>query len=64
MTRRSSSRHKAERQAPGIVQRPWKQLTYRLPPTTLLSADEVDKIHETALTILRDIGMVATAKVS
>jgi trimethylamine--corrinoid protein Co-methyltransferase len=57
MRRKSSSRRKLEQKTSGISQRPWKQLTYHQPPVALLSADEVERIHETALTVLREIGM-------
>jgi trimethylamine--corrinoid protein Co-methyltransferase len=57
---RTSSRRRSARQPReqgGIVQRPWKQLRRPYPPIELLSADQIHAIHETALTILAEIGM-------
>ena len=47
----------ARARAGGIAQRPWKQLTRPYAPIEILSADQVETIHETALTILEEIGM-------
>ncbi len=40
----------------GLSQRPWKQVEYRHAPINLVSADELEAIHNTALTILEEIG--------
>ena len=40
------------RRAADIVQMPWAQLVNPLPPTPLISEDEVEAIHEAALTLL------------
>ena len=40
-----------------IPQRPWQQLTRPYQPIEVISADEVEMIHRTALTILEEIGM-------
>jgi trimethylamine--corrinoid protein Co-methyltransferase len=54
-TRRRSAR--PQRGQGGIVQRPWRQLRRPYAPIEILSGDEVQAIHETALTILAEIGM-------
>ena len=43
--------------ATGVDQPPWQQLSNPLPPVDLISADEVEAIHDTALVILAEIGM-------
>jgi len=48
---------RAPREVGGIQQRPWKQLVRSYPPIEPLSADRVQAIHETALTILEEVGM-------
>lgn len=48
---------RAPREAGGIGQRPWKQLTRPYRPIEILSADQLAAIHEMALTILEEIGM-------
>ena len=45
------------RAAGDIAQLPWKQPRNLLPPVELVSADELESIHEAALTILEEIGM-------
>ena len=44
-------------QSARIAQRPWKQFSLPYEPIEILSADQVEAIHETALTILEEIGM-------
>ena len=46
-----------QREIGGIEQRPWKQLTRPYAPIEILSADQVQTIHEMGLTILEEIGM-------
>lgn len=46
-----------QREVGGIEQRPWKQLTRPYAPIEILSADQVQTIHEMGLTILEEIGM-------
>jgi len=41
----------------GIQQLPWKQPRRAFPPVDLLSADEIEHIHNASLDILADIGM-------
>ena len=57
VTRKTSRRRKADRAATRPAQPPWQQLIYRQAPVEILSADEVERIHRTAVTVLRDIGM-------
>ncbi|MCX7349930.1 MAG: trimethylamine methyltransferase family protein [Alphaproteobacteria bacterium] len=45
------------RRAADIVQMPWAQLVNPLPPTPLISEDEVEAIHEAALTLLETVGV-------
>ena len=40
-----------------IAQLPFKQPRNRLSPVELVSADELESIHEASLTILEEIGM-------
>ncbi len=56
--RRGGGRRSAD-SAPGhvIPQLPWKQPRLRMKPVDLLSADEIEQIHQAALTVLEDIGM-------
>ena len=54
MTRRGS---RSSRSQTAIPQRPWKQFTLRYHPIEILYADQVEAIHDTALTILEEIGM-------
>ena len=43
---------------PGALQqRPWKQFTLPYRPIEVMSADHAEAIHDTALTILEEIGM-------
>ena len=46
-----------DRRGAPIAQMPWKQLVNPLPPTKLISDDEVEALHEAALTILETIGI-------
>jgi len=57
--RRCSSR--GERTAGALSQRPWKQVRYRSRPIEILSDDEIEAIHRTALTILEEIGIKVLA---
>src|SRR5262245_54898027 len=58
MTRATSRRRERPHRTPGALQqRPWKQLTLPYRPIEVLSADQVEAIHQAALTILEEIGM-------
>jgi trimethylamine--corrinoid protein Co-methyltransferase len=46
-----------DRRGAPIAQMPWKQLVNPLPPTRLISDDEVEALHAAALTILETIGI-------
>ena len=55
MTRR---RRKPRRASPSTIeQRPWSQIVNHLPPIEVLSADQLEAIHETSLRILEEIGI-------
>lgn len=53
MARRKSQR----RQNQAFQQLPWRQPRVPFPPLTLLSEDEVERIHDASLSVLEDIGM-------
>jgi len=58
--RQSNRRNRGERPvrvAGSITQSDWSPVTYVTPPTNFLSTDAVEAIHDTALTILEEIGM-------
>jgi len=59
MERNSARRRpgRAPREIGSIQQRPWKQLVRPYAPIEPLSADHVRTLHETALTILEEVGM-------
>jgi trimethylamine--corrinoid protein Co-methyltransferase len=58
MSRATSRRRERPQRIPGALQqRPWKQFTLPYRPIEVLSADQVEAIHDTALTILEEIGM-------
>jgi len=59
MTRRAAGR-RSGRKSPdrgGVSQRPWALLRNSYRPVEVLSADELEQIHEASLTILEDIGI-------
>ena len=53
----SRRRSRGRRKAAGLSQLPWRTVRNPLPPTAVLSEDQVDAIIEAALVILRDTGM-------
>jgi trimethylamine--corrinoid protein Co-methyltransferase len=55
--RSGRQRNLAARSGGEIVQRPWRQPASRLPPVELLSAEELERIHQTSLRILEEIGV-------
>ncbi len=61
MSERTAARKRrqarAERKPDSIVQRPFRQVTYRYRPMALLSLDQIQSIHHTACRILQEIGM-------
>ena len=54
-------RRRGQRRAPRtrgeIIQAPWAKLENALPPVEILSADEVEHIHNASLRLLSDVGM-------
>ncbi len=54
---RDRDERKARRSAEGFRQLPRRQLVNTLPPIEILSADQIEAIHEASLTILRDMGV-------
>lgn len=56
---RSGRRPRSDRReaASGVAQLPWRRLRNRLPPTQIISADELEAIHEASLRVLRDVGI-------
>ena len=59
MTEGRSRKRRARRPrvAAKLTQNPWSPLRLRYGPIELLSIDQIHAIHETALTILEEIGM-------
>src|SRR5690349_11846646 len=58
MTTSGSRRRPRPQRTPGALQqRPWKQFTLPYRPIEVLSTDQVEAIHETAFTILEEVGM-------
>ncbi len=56
-TRRRSRRARGEVQGPTVAQLPFRQPVRSVPPTELLSADEIESIHQASLRVLRDTGI-------
>lgn len=61
MNARAASRRRradrSQRTVGAITQPPWGQVRYHYAPLDLLSVDEVENIHQAALTILEEIGI-------
>ena len=55
MSRKSPRRGTRDKAA--ISQLPWSHFVNPLPPTEILSADEVEQIHNMSLRVLAEIGM-------
>ncbi|MHA1524652.1 MAG: trimethylamine methyltransferase family protein, partial [Alphaproteobacteria bacterium] len=55
--RRKRGQRKARRTPGAIEQRPWAQPRNHFPPIDAVSADELEAIHQTALTVLEEIGV-------
>ncbi len=53
MARRKSQRRRKQ----AFQQLPWRQPRVPFPPLTVLSEDEVERIHDASLSVLEDIGM-------
>src|SRR4051812_28886767 len=56
-SRRDGSRRAAPGAARAIPQLPRRQIVRRFPPTEIVSADEIEAIHNASLSVLEDIGM-------
>lgn len=52
---------RTERVVGQIAQRPWRQVYYRGRPVEILSADQIESIHTTALIMLQEVGMKVLA---
>ncbi|MFO1035430.1 MAG: trimethylamine methyltransferase family protein [Geminicoccaceae bacterium] len=48
---------RGRRAASGFQQPPWRQPRHLYPPTAVVSADELESIHEASLKVLEEIGM-------
>ncbi len=58
MARRGRQRGTASgTDAATLIQRPWQQLRNPFPPIDVLSAEDVERIHDASMTILEDVGM-------
>lgn len=55
--RRGGRAARAAERASAIPQKPFRQLRRRFPPMELITADEIEAIHNTSLIILEEIGM-------
>jgi trimethylamine--corrinoid protein Co-methyltransferase len=63
MTQRGRRRPQRKARTSGhITQSPWKQLRYQNAAFELLSQDALESIHQAALSILRDTGMIVLSK--
>lgn len=54
---RENRRHSARRRATGIEQLPWRSLRNPYDPLEMLSADQVEAIHDASLRVLEEIGI-------
>jgi trimethylamine--corrinoid protein Co-methyltransferase len=57
MARRSSKRHAGGRAKGALHQLPWRRVRNRFPPVDILSADQVEHIHQSSLRVLEELGM-------
>ena len=57
MARTASRRGRREARGHGIRRLPWREVVNRLPPIEVLSADQVEAIHQASLRVLAEIGM-------
>ena len=54
---RVTSRRRARRQPAGPVQPPWRRLRNPYKPIEVLSADQIEAIHEASLRVLEELGI-------
>jgi len=65
MSERSRRRPVRKTRTIGAITQPsWKQILYQRPALAMLSDDEIESIHQAALTILREIGMAVLASIA
>ena len=57
MTRRSESRRGRRPSGPKVTQLPWRRLTNPYDPVEILSADQIEAIHQTSLRVLEELGV-------
>ncbi len=57
MARRSTRSARRERRGRGIAQLPWRPVTNPYAPVEVLTADQVEAIHDASLRVLAEIGM-------
>ena len=57
MARRSSKRHAGGRAKGALHQLPWRRVRNPFPPLDILSADQVEHIHQSSLRVLEELGM-------
>ena len=54
---RRSARSRNRRQEPAVKQLPWQQLVNPYSPIEVLSADQIEAIHQSSLALLERTGM-------
>ena len=54
---RRSARSRNRRQEPAVKQLPWRQLVNPYSPIEVLSADQIEAIHQSSLVLLERTGM-------
>ncbi len=57
MTRRATRAARRERRGRGIAQLPWRSVTNPYAPVEVLTAGQVEAIHDASLRVLSDVGM-------
>ena len=65
MTEKSRRRTGRKPRTAGVIaQPPWNPIYYQGPPISILNDDQIETIHNTALTILEEIGMAVLAPIA
>ncbi len=54
---RANRPHRPSREATGLKQLPWREVSNPYPPVEVLSADHIETIHHASLRVLEEIGM-------
>jgi trimethylamine--corrinoid protein Co-methyltransferase len=57
MSRRSDKRISRRPAAPSVAQLPWQRLRNPYAPTEVISADQVEAIHNTSMRVLEELGI-------